>query len=175
MRNSIFPLAAMIGLAMTVVGAQGATIRENAMCGISEDAVVVAVNSFDEGDQKALQILVDQGKVFNLNGIEVTQTGGELDDYGIVAVRVTGTLDVYYVCAGNVIEPARPDAQAAQDKARAMQHIKPCSNQLLNERDPKSRRSRATALQNSRSSKRTKESERSGTFECGESGAMFWW
>lgn len=116
-----------IWLGLTVMGAHGATLLENAVCARAESDLLLARDLDKQGDEKAIQALFRAGSIQNLNGVEVTEVEDKYIGGGILAlIRVVGTVDFYYVDLGNLVQSAaeqkaeaRAKAQAASEKQRS--------------------------------------------------------
>ena len=121
-----------IWLGLTVMGAHGATLLENAVCARAESDLLLARDLDKQGDEKAIQALFRAGSIQNLNGVEVTEVEDKYIGGGILAlIRVVGTVDFYYVDLGNLVQSAaeqkaeaRAKAQAASEKNNAAKLLK---------------------------------------------------
>jgi hypothetical protein len=98
---------------MTVISAvssQGATVKQNAVCAVSRDADTIAESLLRQGDQKAFQLLIDSQQAGFLNRVQVEVISSVFEsDY--VAIRIVGTLKVFYTYYTNVIGSAELNAQ----------------------------------------------------------------
>jgi hypothetical protein len=103
---------------MTAIGAHGATLVENAICAASEENLLLARSLIQEGDEKALQVLFQKGLIRNLYGVEITRISETYDEYGIVMIRVVGTVDFYYTRVGNIFK-SKAEIQAEEEQAEA--------------------------------------------------------
>ncbi len=128
MKPSVLILAAAVGLAMTEIGAQAATLRQNAVCAVSESADIVAERLLRQGDQEAFQMLIDSNQIRFLNGKQIDVLSGIANSY-YLAIRVFGTFDVYYTYYTNVIGSDELDAQVAAFQ-KATQDAEAFSRQL---------------------------------------------
>jgi hypothetical protein len=116
MKPLVLLLASAAGSAMTAICAQGAALQRNSICSKSAADEIMAINLLSQGDKKAFQILVEQGRICNLNDVEIEVT--DVLGSGLVAIRVVGTLDLYYTSFGNIVKSG---ADKAVDAARASQ------------------------------------------------------
>jgi hypothetical protein len=75
-----------------------------------------------DGDEKAVQAMFTKGLIQNLNGVEIVRAG-EFDEYGIVIIRVVGTVDFYYVADVCIVkseaeEKAFQESEEVAERAR---------------------------------------------------------
>jgi hypothetical protein len=135
MRNLILALAAIIGLitAISTVSSNGATLKQNAVCAVSEATDTIAESLLQQGDQKAFQLLVDSHQVGFLNDTQVVIVSNLLNEY--LAIRVVGTLDVYYTYYTNVL--GSPELDAALEAIRLATQEAHAFNQKMEEQNRK--------------------------------------